>query len=54
MWQAVLRPISQRLATAIGAALTTLGMLQADADVVTAAIPIVLGFAADLVIRRIY
>lgn len=54
MWQAVLRPISQRLATAVGAALTALGMAQADVNIVAAAIPIVLGFGADLIIRRIY
>lgn len=54
MWQSILRPISQRLATAVGAALTALGMAQADVSVVAAAIPIVLGFGADLIIRRIY
>lgn len=53
-WQPIIRPVTQRLGTAVGSALSALGMAQPDADIVTAAIPIILGFAADLIIRRIY
>lgn len=50
----ILRPISQRLATAAGAALTALGMSSDDTSIVVAAIPVILGFATDLFIRRLY
>lgn len=54
LFESILRPISQRLATAAGSALTALGMAAADANVVASAIPVILGFAVDLVIRRFY
>lgn len=53
-WQPIVRPISQRIGTAVGAALSSLGMAQDEASVITAAVPIILGFAFDLVIRRLY
>lgn len=54
MWQTALRPISQRLATAIGGLLTGAGMAAGDVNVILAAVPVALGFAVDLVIRRLY
>lgn len=50
----ILRPLSQRLATAAGAALTSAGLQTDDISLVVAAIPAVVGIAADLLIRRLY
>lgn len=52
MWEVVFRPLTQRLSTAIGSALTAIGMTNPDVDVVLAAVPVLLGFAVDLTIRR--
>jgi hypothetical protein len=54
MWKAVIKPISQRLATVVGTVLTTAGMASEEVSTVEAAIPLLLGFAVDLVIRRLY
>jgi hypothetical protein len=54
MWQSIIRPISQRLATGIGASLGALGMAHPDVAIVEAAIPVICGFAFDLVLRKLY
>lgn len=54
LFRDILRPLSQRAATALGAALTAQGMAVAEADQVVAALPLLLGFGFDLLIRRLY
>lgn len=54
MWQSLFRPFSQRLGTLIGSALTTYGVTASEAESVALAVPVVLGVAIDLVIRRLY
>jgi hypothetical protein len=49
----IVKPLARRLATAAGATLTTLGMAAPNVDIVVAAIPIVIGFAIDLVISNV-
>lgn len=50
----ILRPISQRLATSIGAVLTGYGMAGDDVTTVVSAVPLLLGLAVDLILRRFY
>ena len=50
----ILKPISHRVAGYIGSMLTVLDMTNPDMQVVVAAIPIVLGFAVDLIIRKVW
>lgn len=54
MWQAIFRPIFQRLATIAGTWFATIGMVGTDIDTLTAAIPIMGGLLVDLVQRRFY
>lgn len=54
IWQSILRPISQRLATLAGGYLSAFGMASDEVSTVQSAIPIVLGLGLDLVIRRFY
>lgn len=48
----IVKPIARRLATSVGAALTTYGMAETDAAAVVAVIPLVLGFAIDVLISN--
>lgn len=55
MWvlNEIVRPISHRLGTLVGTALASYGMAEADIQTVVAAGAVLVGFAADLIIRRI-
>lgn len=50
----LVRPLAHRAASWVGLSLTTLGMAQPDAQVLVAAVPVVIGFVVDLVIRRVF
>lgn len=50
----ILRPISQRLGTALGTTLAALGVAESDISIVVAAVPVVLGISLDLVSRRLW
>lgn len=54
MIYSVLRPVSQRIATSLGAALAGYGMAANDVSTVVAAVPLLLGLAVDLILRRFY
>lgn len=49
----IIRPVAHRLGTAVGVALASLGVAAGDVEVIVAAVPVVLGVAADLIIRRV-
>lgn len=50
----LVRPLAHRAASWVGLTLTTLGMSQPDAQLLVAAVPVVIGFVVDLAIRRIF
>lgn len=52
--ETIIRPFAQRIGTALGAYLTTLGMAQNDISVLVAAVPVALGLMFDLIQRRYY
>lgn len=54
MWELAFRPLAQRLATAIGGALSGAGMVADDVNVVLAAVPVLVGWSIDLLIRRLF
>lgn len=49
----IVRPLAHRLGTAIGVALASFGVAAGDIETIVAAVPVVLGVAADLIIRRV-
>jgi hypothetical protein len=57
MWRFILddlaRPIAHRVGSYVGTTLTTLGVAADDIQIVVAAIPVIVGIAFDLVIRRL-
>ena len=49
----MLKPLTARLGTTVGATLTTLGVAQPDVALVVSVIPIICGLGIDLITRKV-
>jgi hypothetical protein len=54
IYELIIRPVTQRLGTSIGAALATYGMAAADVDTILSAFTLLCGLGIDLITRRLF